>query len=169
MHSHENEPAVTSTVVGSRYELWRVKVSSLVTVANPLLSDVWGCGIITEKEIRACKEAGLGRKPSGMMPSKSLTREYHIARVAYLMGATWPAVEYHEMMVYSPADYYAVLGTLADDDYSPRAVRMRQQVRITDGNHRFCAAVLSGRETVNIEPMGDVAFLRSILSPVELI
>lgn len=152
-----------------RYHLWSVSVPLLAKVTNPLADDVWGCGIIEPDEILACTDMTLGKQPSWRVLPADRNRAYHIARVAYLMGVEPDPDERDEMRVYTPVDYHEALSAIAENDFSPWAIRGRQQVRVLDGNHRFVAAVLAGRESVNIEPEGDIAFLRKTLSPVVLI
>lgn len=147
------------------YEFWSVDVQSLATFADPLADDVWTCGLITMEDVINCPDISKGRRVSGQTPSVELTREYHIARIAYLAANGWEENPNEQIMVYSPENYHELITRFAPDDFSPAAIRNRQRVRITDGNHRFCAALLTGQKTLNIEPYGDVEYLRLLLNP----
>lgn len=152
-------------LTGDAYQVWTVNVQDMATMVDPLIDDVWGKGVISRGEVLDCPDIMLGKTPSNEMLSHKRTREYHIARIAYLIKHGWTDVMNEEIMVYSPLDYFQNLARLGDD-YSPKGIRERQRIRITDGNHRFVAAVFSGRETLNIEPYGDLQFLASVLNPV---
>ena len=152
-------------LTGDTYQMWTVNVQDMAVMVDPLVDDVWGEGVITREEVLNCPNIMLGKTPSSQMMSRSRTREYHIARIAYLMERGWKDTHNEEIMVYSPLDYFQNLARLGDD-YSPKGIRERQRIRITDGNHRFVAAVFSGRETLDIEPYGDREFLAEALNPI---
>lgn len=149
------------------YELWSVDVDLLANFVDPMADDVWDCGVITVEEVLNCPDISLGRKPSSMTNTKDRTREYHIARIAYLAAHGWDERTMEQIMLYTPENYYQLVSQFSPDDFSPAAIRNRQRLRITDGNHRFCAAVITGRKTLNVEPYGDVEYQRMLLSPVD--
>lgn len=153
-------------LTGDAYHYWSVDVKKLAKFADPLADDVWGVGLIDPQEILACTNKQFGITPSSMMQSSARTREYHIARIAYLIEHGWEDVNNEEMRVYSPNDYFESLLSMSEDNFSPAAIRQRQRLRITDGNHRFCAALLSGAETLKVEPYGDLPFLFEALNPI---
>ena len=156
-------------LTGDAYHYWSVDVKKLARFADPLADDIWGVGVIDPEEILSCPNKQLGSTPSSMMQSTARTREYHIARIAYLMEHGWEDVNNEEMRVYSPTDYFESILSMSDDDFSPATIRQRQRLRITDGNHRFCAALLSGGGALKVEPYGDLPFLHKALDPVSVL
>lgn len=153
-------------LTGDAYHYWSVDVKKLAQFADPLADDVWGVGVIDPNEILSCTNRQFGSTPSSMMHGSARTREYHIARISYLMEHGWEENPNEEMRLYSPKDYFESLLSMSEDAFSPAAIRQRQRLRITDGNHRFCAALLSGAETLKVEPYGDLSFLFEALNPV---
>lgn len=151
------------------YEYWTVNTARFASFVNPMEDDVWGCGVITVNDVLNCPDISLGQTPSSMTNSSDITREYHIARIAYLSRHGWVDQLNEEIMVYSPEDFFEKLDALSPHDNSAEAKRARQRVRITDGNHRFAAAVIAGIQDLSIEPYGDVESLRTMLGPTRIV
>lgn len=156
---------MTIDLTGDVFQYWTVNVQDMAKFVDPLLDDVWDTGMISKEEVLSCPDNTIGKNPSNLTATVNRTREYHIARISYLMEHGWEEVLNEEIMVYSPMNYFQNLAALKDD-YSPKGIRERQRVRITDGNHRFCAALFTGVQTLDIEPYGDLSFLATVLNPV---
>lgn len=126
-------------------EYWVVPVERLMQMTNPMDDDVWGCGVIEAWEVLSCPDPRVGCLPSGLTAEDSQSKEYNVARIAWLMGNyDWESEDAEPICVEAwPDDYewYALM----------------------DGNHRFSAALLSGRKTIRIMPYGDLDYLAHLL------
>jgi hypothetical protein len=138
-------------------EFWTVKVSDLKKLSNPMDDDVWGCGFIDVEEVLSCDDVSHAALPAGMRKDEEgitwaddiFSREYNIARIAWLARNGW------------------------DDTKDPISLdvypdSMTDWPAIVDGNHRFSAAIVSGMESIRINPSGDIDFLMDALKPSKI-
>lgn len=109
----------------------------IAAIGNPAEEDIWGCGPITETDVLSCPDPSIGRLPAGMTAEDTQSREYNIARIAWL-------IENH--------DHHA-------PDHEPieiAALDLLGSWPILDGNHRLAAAHIAGIKTIPVELHGDI-------------
>lgn len=127
--------------------IWIVPVVSLLSIADPMNDDIWGCGVITSEDVIKCENTSIGKIPYSQVAYGHDSRDYHIARIAWLADNGWDDSE-HPVSV----DLYA------DASYTWHP--------IIDGNHRFAASILLGRDTISVSVSGDLDYALEILKPV---
>lgn len=123
-------------------------MSDLKRLANPMLEDVWNCGVIDETDVFMCEDVYLGRLPAGLTTEDSSSLEYNIARIAWLAERGWPEDEQEPIRL-----------AVELHDFAHRVV-------FVDGNHRVSAAIVMGDETISVEPSGNIGYLRDFIIPV---
>jgi hypothetical protein len=129
--------------------IWIVPVASLLDLADPMSDDIWGVGVITPEEVAACRDNSIGKIPYSLVAYGHDSREYHIARIAWLADNGWDDSEYPVSV-----DLYA------DASYTWHP--------IIDGNHRFAASILLGRDTIQVSVNGDLDYALEILKPINV-
>jgi hypothetical protein len=144
MNSHSESPSVCDSEL-----IWTVPVASLQALADPMNDDIWGCGIITPEEVMLCGNSSIGKVPYSLVAYGHDSREYHIARIAWLADNGWDDSEYPVSV-----DLYA------DASYTWHP--------IIDGNHRFAASILLGRDTIQVSVNGDLDYALEILKPINV-
>ena len=118
--------------------LWEVNVAELSRFVNPMRDDEWGCGVIDEMDVEFCEDPRMGRLPAGMTAEDSTSHEYNVARIAYLVQNGWDEDETYEPMLLSCNSAF------------------RREPHFRDGNHRFAAAIVSGKKTVKVTVEGNL-------------
>lgn len=129
--------------------IWLVSVASLLSIADPMNDDIWGCGVITPEAVTRCPDNSIGRIPYSQVAYGHDSYEYHIARISWLAEHGWDDSEYPVSV-----DLYA------DASYTWHPV--------IDGNHRLAASILLGRETISVSVSGDLDYALEVLKPVSL-
>lgn len=129
--------------------LWTVPVESLRQLTDPMKDDIWGYGTISPADVLACADNSLGKVPfSFVSETADESREYHIARISWLAENGWKETDHPVSVDLYPDAIY---------DWHP----------IVDGNHRFAASLIAGRETVLVSVSGDIDFALEVLSPLD--
>ncbi len=129
---------------------WLVPLENIVAIANPMEDDVWGCGEITITDVLACHDNRLGRDSSGQTPNDSGSKEYNVARIAWLMeNYDWNNADEAEPIQ---------IELMEDEYWHP----------IIDGNHRVAAAMCLGVESITVEISGDIDYCEEILKPISI-
>lgn len=116
-----------------------IRMDSLLEYWDPIADNVWGCGLITDEEIRNYS-GPLRYAPAKQNSAEFFDREFNIARIAYLLNNGWDAAE---------GDTEPVTLDVGLRGYTPAEL-------IVDGNHRVAAAKLRGDETITVAIIGDV-------------
>jgi hypothetical protein len=129
--------------------IWTVPVASLQDLADPMSDDIWGVGVITPEEVILCSDNSVGKTPYSQVAYGHDSRDYHIARISWLADNGWD--DFEEPI---SVDLYA------DASYTWHP--------IIDGNHRFAASILLGRDTIEVLVNGDLDFALGVLKPVNL-
>lgn len=127
--------------------IWTVPVTALQYLADPMADDIWGVGAITAEEVMSCRDNSVGRIPYSQVAYGHDDRNYHIARISWLAEHGWEDSEYPVSV-----DLYA------DASYTWHP--------IIDGNHRFAASILLGRDTIEVLVNGDIDYALEVLEPV---
>jgi hypothetical protein len=128
--------------------LWEVNVAELSRYVNPMRDDEWGCGVIDEMDVEFCEDPSMGRLPAGMTAEDSCSHEYNVARIAWLIQKGWDED--------------------ADDEPMTLACNygLRSEPHFMDGNHRFAAAIASGKKTVKVVMLGSKKDLKFSMTQV---
>lgn len=121
----------------SENTLWEINVAELSRIVNPMRDDEWGCGVIDEMDVACCEDISMGRLPAGMTAEDPSSHEYNVARIAWLVKNGWDEEDNYEPMVLSCSSAF------------------RRDIHFADGNHRFAAAIISGKETVKVVLVGN--------------
>lgn len=107
----------------------------------PMLDDVWAVGGIGYEDVRACPSLKLGTMPHDKITDQIFyTREYHIARIAWLGKHGWEEGGEHAIELH--------LG--------------EEGVYLFDGNHRFSAALVF-HDSITFDFYGDEEEFAKIL------
>lgn len=122
--------------------LVEIDVVELSRYFNPMRDDEWGCGVIDEMDVELCEDPSIGRLPAGLTNEDTSSQEYNIARIAWFVHNGWDDEDTYEPM------------TLALN------YGLRSEPHFMDGNHRFAAAIVSGRKTVKVVLLGSVKDLK---------
>lgn len=122
-----------------------VSLKILEELSNPALDDVWGCGIITKKDVTNCndylKYSG-DKHPSYLEQEIADSWDYNVARIRYLMEhKNWDTT-------------FPITLDVGVFEYNPYP--------ILDGNHRISAAIFRGDKEILIDVIGDEEMIEEI-------
>lgn len=133
---------------------WVVPTQNLIELSNPMDDDIWGCGVITMEDVLSCFDFHQASYPYESSEYDTTTREYNIARIAYI-------AEY-ELYKYSEREQTPIsveITLMGDSSLAHHP--------IIDGNHRVAAAHVLNEEFITIEISGDLDSAHELLQPVQ--
>ena len=130
---------------------WTVPVKALALLTNPMRDNIWGCGEITPEDVMNCPDNSLGNYPLDADTDGYGDWDYHVARISWLLENGWDTAG-------KPAHPISI-------DLYPDAIYDWHP--LTDGNHRFCAALLAGKETLLVSISGDIDYAYEVLQPLD--
>lgn len=135
--------------MGDLESIWIVPIASLLSLTDPMNDDIWGVGVITPEAVTACRDNSIGRIPYSQVAYGHDSYDYHIARISWLAENGW-----------DDADYPVSVDLYADASYTWHP--------IIDGNHRFAASILLGRDTISVSVSGHLDYALEILKPINI-
>jgi len=116
-----------------------IPLGALLEYWDPILDNVWGCGPITEDEVR--NYTGPVRSSSAEYISPDFSdKEFNVGRIAYLLEHGWDAAD---------VDLHPVTVDVGMSGYTSDEL-------VVDGNHRVAAAKFRGDETITVSIIGDI-------------
>ena len=122
-----------------------ISVPTLAELCNPLKDMVWSAGRVTRADVKLALRQNDLRSESvdpSYAPRESLSKQDHVARIAYLVKYGWN--DPIQIDVGVPA-----LGVYVD-------------WMIIDGNHRMAAAIYRNDSTISSEISGSILFATEI-------
>jgi hypothetical protein len=124
----------------------QIELASLVSFCNPVFLYVEAGNLETLRERVAEANSSEGAIPySAMVPIQKHEQYNHFARIKWLMENGWQ----------EPISIEVGIPSLG---FVPEWM-------IDDGNHRTAAAMLMGRETIEVEFSGSVAYFEELFKP----
>lgn len=132
---------------------WVIPTQNIIELSNPMDDDIWGCGVITKEDVLSCFDFHQASYPYESSEYDTTTREYNIARIAYI--AEYELYKYNER----EQTPISVEITLMDDSSLAHHP-------IIDGNHRVAAAHVLNEEFITIEISGYLDTAYELLCPV---
>lgn len=117
-----------------------IAVKTLVEYWNPLADDIWGCGVIRADDVIFCQDISKGKTPADDDYCSNKDWSYNVARIAYFTDFGWSDCD---------EDLEPITVVVCSKDVTPF-------VYVKDGNHRLAAAMINGRETIQVVLTGDL-------------